>query len=234
MEAYKKLIQRRIRREPVAYITGKKEFWSMDLTVTPEVLVPRPETECLVEAVLDLLPGDGIGSRKCILELGTGSGAVILALASERPRHRFFALDKSVAALRIARKNARHHGLEQSVHFFASDWFDALDATRIQFDIIVSNPPYVQSSEIPLLEPEISRFEPRSALNGGPDGLKCIRKIIDEAPRYLKAYGWLVLEMGHDQRDGLRKLVDTSGAFSALSFRRDYGGNDRVAGMKVC
>jgi release factor glutamine methyltransferase len=232
LHKYKKLIQRRIRREPVAYIVGKKEFWSMDFVVNPDVLIPRPETECLVEAVLDHLPKNTQSSDVFVLELGTGSGAIVLSLAAERPERLLFASDKSYEALKIAKKNAKLHGLEQRIHFFASNWCDSIDSKRIQFDVIVSNPPYIMSSEIQTLAPEIFRFEPWHALNGGEDGLVCIRRILEDAARYLKTGGWLLLEMGWDQKESVKQIVEHCGLYDQLTFRKDYAGNNRVVAVR--
>ena len=185
---FKTLIKKRIKREPVAYIVGKKEFWSMDLAVCRECLIPRPETECLVEKALMFIPESHDGGAHFqsmnILELGTGSGAIILALASERSGHRFFASDKGIGPLLLTRHNAARLESGNKIHFFCGDWMSALRIKPV-FDMVVSNPPYIPSDTIPTLEPEIHRYEPFVALDGGKDGLFCLTKIIRSAHLYL-------------------------------------------------
>lgn len=232
LQQFKNLIQRRIQREPVAYITGSREFWSMDLQVSPDVLIPRPETECLVEAVLADLSQNLRPVPRLILDLGTGSGAIILALASQLRQDQFFASDRSFAAVLLARENARRHQLDGRIHFFCADWMEALKAGKAGFDIILSNPPYVRTGQIVSLEPEVSKFEPLPALNGGPDGLDCLRHIIGNAHRYLKTGGRLFLEIGFDQKKDLQKIIRDSGNYSEIIFKQDYAGLDRVVSMK--
>jgi release factor glutamine methyltransferase len=229
---FKTFVKRRIDREPVAYIIGVKEFWSMELAVTRDVLIPRPETECLVEAALTYLPENAGRWPKCILDLGTGSGAVVLALASQRPAHLFFASDCSVNAIRTARLNALRHHLDAAIGFFVGEWFSPLLPDACSFDMILSNPPYIPSAVIRLLQPEIHEYEPIEALDGGKDGLCCIRRIICHAGRYLNPGGLLLLEIGHDQKDGVRKIIDQCGNFEAMAFTRDYSGYDRVVHMR--
>lgn len=232
LQQFKSLIQRRIQREPVAYITGIRGFWSMDLQVNPDVLIPRPETECLVEAVLEDLSGNpGLKPRR-ILDLGTGSGTIILALASQLRQDHFFASDRSFAAVLLARKNARQHQLDGQVHFFCADWMEALKVGKARFDIILSNPPYVRTDQIAGLEPEVSKFEPFPALNGGSDGLECLRLIVRDAHRYLKPGGRLFLEIGFDQREDLQNIIQHNGNYSEIIFKQDYAGLDRVVSMK--
>ncbi|MCK4985527.1 MAG: peptide chain release factor N(5)-glutamine methyltransferase, partial [Desulfobacterales bacterium] len=199
LERFKALIKRRLKREPVAYILESKEFWSMDLQVTRDVLIPRPETECLVEKVLELLASDSNPASKLILELGTGCGAVILALASENPRHSYWATDISVNAIRIARQN----DLNGKVHFIIGDWFAPLRSKPGLFDLIVSNPPYIKSEDLNRLQPEIHAYEPLLALDGAADGLHCLRHIIQSAYFFLNPGGVIILEMGHDQKEPL-------------------------------
>ena len=230
LERFKELIRRRAAGEPVAYIVGSREFWSMDFAVTPAALIPRPETECLVEAALQRLEGAGQG--RSVLELGTGCGAVILALAAQKPQHAFFASDVSPAALAVARKNADTHGLETSVRFFCGSWLDPLQNRSARLDMIVSNPPYIRRSSIDRLQVEIRRFEPLTALDGGEDGLRCLEAIIAAAAGCLKPGGHLLLEIGHDQKEAVAEIIDRAGGYEDVTFTRDYGGCDRVVGMR--
>jgi release factor glutamine methyltransferase len=236
LKRFKELIKRRINREPVAYIVGTKEFWSLEFEVTKDVLIPRPETEFLVEAALDLLPKESksepIFTPRRILELGTGSGAVILTLASMRPGHQCFATDRIWAATRLARKNATRHGLESTVEFICADWFEAFSPKRPAFDLIISNPPYVPSRLIDGLQPEITGYEPISALDGGEDGLLCLKHIIGHAHLYLRAQGNLLLEIGHDQKKDVERIVDQSATYEHIVYIKDYSGYDRVIQMR--
>ncbi|MCG6893949.1 MAG: peptide chain release factor N(5)-glutamine methyltransferase [Desulfobacteraceae bacterium] len=219
-------IRRRLTREPTAYITGSRGFWTLDIAVSPNVLIPRPETELLVESALERLPSGG-GIRR-VLELGTGSGAVVAALVSERPAHRYLATDLSPDALRIARKNVATAAAEPSVRFLCGDWFSPLSRRRARFDLVVSNPPYVSRKVLQTLQPEIVRFEPRLALDGGTDGLACLRCILCDAHRYLSLKGWLLLEIGFDQKEAVERIAGRVGAYGPAEVRRDYGGCDRV------
>jgi release factor glutamine methyltransferase len=229
LSRFKTLIRRRADGEPVAYIVGQKEFWSLELRVTPDVLIPRPDTEILVEAAVAALPKDAGQTPLRVLELGTGSGAIISAIASERPEHYFFASDCSLKALDIARQNAQSHQLDAAICFFASDWFSALKPIP-HFDLILSNPPYIPSADIDTLQPEIRKFEPRHALDGGKDGLDAIRDIIGHAKNYLNPGGSLMLEIGYDQRKQVSEM-SVSGGYEQIRFVKDYGGHDRVIRM---
>jgi release factor glutamine methyltransferase len=233
LQRFKGFIQRRIQREPVAYIVGKKEFWSMDLKVTPDVLIPRPETETLVEAALRIVPAEPGPSPLRILDLGTGSGAIVLALASERPGHRFYGVDGSERALAVAQDNARTHGLSETVTFLHGNWFDPVRDQGGYYDVIVSNPPYISSQDFKVLPPEIAQYEPREALDGGSDGLEAIRLIIGQAWEHLVPGGWLLFEIGHDQWGPVEKLVTEAGAYSDLAVMKDYSGHDRVVQAKA-
>ena len=232
LQKFKALIKRRVRREPVAYILGFKEFWSLNLEVNSDVLIPRPETECLVEVALDLLSGDSVRPPQRILDLGTGSGAIVLALASQQPRHFYLASDRYRPVVELARRNARRHNLSKKIHFFVGDWLAALKDSRPGFDMIVSNPPYISSRLIGELQPEINRFEPIAALNGDDDGLGCYRKIIGNAHRYLKPDGVLLLEIGHDQKEDVRQIANGWGRYVEFACSKDYSGYDRVVKMR--
>ena len=230
LKRFKALIKRRVDGEPVAYITGTREFWSLALAVNPSVLIPRPETECLVEAVLPFLD-ENAGSPKRVLEMGTGSGAIIIALAHEHPEHRYVAMDRSAAALPMARQNAREHKVDHRIDWFCGNWDAALVPDRETFDLIVSNPPYIRSGDMNGLQPEIRNHEPRVALDGSGDGLKWIRHIIESAHRYLRAGGLVALEMGYDQGLDIRSIARKAGQYEPVRIIKDYSGHDRVAVM---
>lgn len=232
LSRFKSLIKRRLRREPVAYIVGQKEFWSLALAVTPDVLIPRPETEHLVELALRLMAGEKAGPLK-VIDLGTGSGAVVIAVAKERPGNALFAVDRSLAALGIAKKNAIGTGVEGGIRFFCGDWFAALKDGAARFDLIIANPPYIPSDRIPELQPEVRLHEPIAALDGGPDGLHAIREIVGAAHGFLAPGGHLLMEIGHDQRETVRDIAMSCGRYADIGFEKDYGGHDRVVRMAM-
>jgi release factor glutamine methyltransferase len=215
---YEALVARRAAGEPVAYLTGRRGFWRFDLEVTPATLVPRPETERLVELALERLPA---GSDLRVADLGTGSGAIALALASERPMARVVATDASEAALAVARRNAEMLGL-RNVGFRRGDWFDCLGGER--FDLVASNPPYIEAGDPHL---DALRHEPAAALASGADGLDAIRTIARDAPAHLVAGGWLLLEHGWRQGEAVRALLAHAG-FVDVATLRDLEGRDRV------
>lgn len=215
---YLDALHARQRGQPVAQIVGRREFWSLDLEVTADVLTPRPETELLVERALARLPAEGSA-----LDLGTGSGAVALALASERPAARVLATDRSEAALAVARRNAARHRLGR-VAFAAGDWFEA--AGRARFDVVVANPPYVADADWAATGPELG-FEPRAALAGGADGLDAIRRIVAGAGGHLVPGGWLLLEHGAGQGAAVRALFAAAG-FVAVATSPDLAALPRV------
>lgn len=231
---FKKLVKRRVRREPTAYITGSKGFWTLDLAVNSHVLIPRPETERLVETAVSVLPEatETVPSPRRVLELGTGSGAIILALAAERPANIYVALDKSCHALEVARRNAARNELGEAVQFLCSDWYDALKPGGTEFDLVVSNPPYIRSSDLAGLQPEIKEYEPVSALDGGEDGLDCIRHIVAAAPNFLTAGGWLLLEIGFDQGAAVERIASQASRYDKWRLVQDLSGNDRVACLR--
>lgn len=222
LDTYNALTRRRREGEPVAYLTGAREFWGLPLRVTPDVLIPRPETETLVELALSQLP---VNAEPRVLDLGTGSGAIALALAHERPRARVVATDSLAAALAVARANALRLEI-RNVTFVESDWYDAVGTDL--FDVIVSNPPYIAGGDPHLAEGDV-RFEPSSALTPGGDGLDALRTIIDGAPSRLVAGGMLLVEHGYDQRDAVAALLQAA-RFTRLIAARDLAGHWRVAG----
>jgi release factor glutamine methyltransferase len=218
--AYTVLVEQREAGEPVAYITGRRGFWSLDLEVTPATLIPRPETELLVELALERLPVDAAST---VTDLGTGTGAIALAIARERPRARVIATDASAEALAVAQRNAERHGIK-NVSFAHGDWFAPLGDQR--FDVIVSNPPYIESHDPHLNQGDL-RFEPISALASGVDGLDDLRRIVAEAGRHLATDGWLLFEHGWHQGEAARMLLRNA-AFTKVSTTRDLEERDRV------
>jgi len=228
LSRFKSLIKRRLDHEPTAYIVGHREFWSLDLTVSTDVLIPRPETECLVEAVLERFPGQREASSKRVLELGCGSGAISIALAVERPDWRFFALDRSVRAVQAALVNAGKLQPVHGIRLFCSNWFDALRPDRQAFDVVVSNPPYIPTRDIQGLQPEIINYEPAAALDGGVDGLDCLQHIIRRAHHFLRPGGMLFLEIGHDQGRSVEQIANETDEYDSFQIVRDHSGYDRV------
>jgi release factor glutamine methyltransferase len=218
-ERYLRLIERRVSGEPLAYLTGKREFWSLDLAVSRAVLIPRPETELLVERALAVRAEAG----GAVADLGTGCGAIALALASERPGWRVVATDVSEPALAVARANAAALGLSR-VEFRAGSWFGALGGER--FDLILSNPPYVAADD-PLLVQSALRYEPRLALTPGADALECLRALARGALPHLAPGGWLLLEHGADQGQAVRSELVLTGLRSVRS-HRDLAGHERM------
>ncbi len=247
LDRFRTLVERRATREPLQYILGETEFWGLKIKVTPEVLIPRPETELLVEEAMKAfsplpnpLPRDGGEGgesrvRGPILEIGTGSGCIAIALAKNLPQSRITATDISKEALAIAKKNAEENGVADRIHFVLADLapWRVFQAEETRFDLIISNPPYIASGEIDTLQAEVSRFEPRRALDGGSSGLEIIQKILQEAPDFLRPNGLLLLEIGEDQAEVLKespleKLTfesvkkDPAGFARLLAFRRRF------------
>ena len=217
---FRELVARRCRGEPIAYITGRREFWGLDLKVSPATLIPRPETEHLVEIALHYIPEH---QPMTIADLGTGSGALALALASERPRCQIIATDVSTPALEIAEQNRQNLQLA-NVRFLHGRWFAPL--ANLRFDIVVSNPPYVAADD-PHLQRGDLRFEPQQALSSGPDGLHDIREIITTAPGYMKPGAWLILEHGYNQGDAVTDLFH-HGGFTRVACHHDYAERERT------
>lgn len=213
------LFERRIAGEPIAYLVGTREFYGLSLEVTPAVLIPRPETELLVDLALERLPRHGK-----VLDLGTGSGAIPVALAHTRPDASVSALDISAAALTVATRNAARHGV--TVTFLQSDWYGALSAEV--FDVIVTNPPYIAAGDAHLAQGDL-RFEPAGALTDHADGLSALRTIIAGAARHLRPGGWLLMEHGYDQAAAVRALLAAAGFSEAQSWK-DLAGIERVSG----
>ena len=223
------LIERRLQREPVAYITGKQEFWSLDFAVTRDVLVPRSDTERLVEVALLCAAKIAASKPPHLADLCTGSGAVAISLARELPLAQIYATDISPAALAIARRNAEAYQVAARMQFFIGDLFGALGASSSpRFDLIACNPPYVRRHEIATLEPEVSRWEPSMALDGGIDGLDFYRRIVTAAPQYLTQSGVLALEIGADMGGAISAMCADRGSFQQVKVFQDYAARDRV------
>jgi len=231
LSCFKELIKRRLQREPVAYITGEKGFWESDFSVGSGVLIPRPDTETMVEKVLTVLQSHGANKEpKKILELGTGSGAIIISLAKAAGHHQYFANDISQTALNSANQNAKKM-VPDKIRFFSGSWFSAMKEIPL-FDIIVSNPPYIPTDDIDTLAPEIKDFEPKLALDGGEKGLDCIKEIISEGHKFLVPGGIIFLEMGFDQKEGVKGILEQYPVYQSIDFIKDLSGHDRVAFMK--
>lgn len=214
------LVRRRGQLEPIHYILGERDFWSITLSVDPSVLIPRPDTERLVEVALSNI----CATTERILDLCTGSGAVALALATERPNVHFTATDISEDALAVARGNALSLNLS-NVRFLRGDLFEGV---QDEFDIIVSNPPYIRSADCKDLMVDVRDYEPLLALDGGQDGLDFYRQIIRVAPQFLRPRGHLILEIGHDQAQALKRLIEASTDLDWVNCHQDLAGNDRV------
>jgi len=216
------LLQRRLRGEPIAHLLGEREFFGLNLKVTPATLIPRPDTELIVELALNRISQ----AQPCrVLDMGTGSGAIALAIAKNKPNAEAVAVDASQDALAVAIENAGRLGIA-NVRFMQSDWFSALDGQR--FELIVSNPPYIAAGDLHLSQGDL-RFEPLSALASGADGLDDIRRIISAAPQYLTSNGWLLLEHGYDQAGLVRDLLTQRGFVEVFS-EKDIAGIERVTG----
>lgn len=234
LSRFKSLIQRRVKKEPVAYILGSKPFWTLEFAVNPDVLIPRPETEHLVEEAVATMKARVVGGQNMpmrVLDLGTGCGTVVLSLAASRPGHQFFAADISVKAVKLARENARLNNLDDQVSFFSGDWYESIKQ-QTRFDLIVSNPPYIPTGDIENLQPEI-KYEPVGALDGGLDGLEAIGHLIRHAPDCLKSGGSLVLEMGCDQEEAVRDMAEKSGQYRDVTVIKDFSGHPRVTHLKI-
>ncbi len=231
---FKALVKRRLLREPVAYILGRKDFWKIELDLTPDVLIPRPETEILVERAIEAVDEMMSENRKTpfrAIDMGTGSGAIAISLAHCRPGLLYYASDLSYAALRVAVHNAALNKVKDRISFFASNWFESI-ARSCSFDMILSNPPYISSAEVTKLAPEILNHEPLMALDGDVDGLRDIFRLIEEAPAFLAPGGFLMMEIGCDQKAAVEQKVEKQPEYAEVSFRKDYGGHHRVAVIK--
>lgn len=225
-ERFESLVSRRLRAEPVAYMTGTQEFWSLDFRVTPDVLIPRPETEHLVETAVEFLASRPGPCR--VLEIGTGSGAVAVCLAKECTGAEIWATDVSAPALDVARDNASRHGVEGKIQWLRGDLFAPLQGLAGRFDVLVSNPPYVPSGEIGSLQRDVRDWEPVMALDGGADGMDFYRRLARGGGRYLRDGGLLAVEVGAEQGGVVSRLFDAEAGFHGVRVRRDHAGLPRV------
>lgn len=229
-ERFESLVSRRLRAEPVAYVTGTQEFWSLDFRVTPDVLIPRPETEHLVEIVVGFLASRPGPCR--VLEIGTGSGAVAVCLARECPETEIWATDVSAPALDVARDNAARHGVAGKIRWLRGDLFAPVQGLAGWFDVLVSNPPYVPSGAIGALQRDVRDWEPALALDGGADGMDFYRRFVREGVGYLRDGGMLAVEVGAGQGRAVSRLLDAQAGLQQVRVRRDYAGLPRVVTAK--
>jgi release factor glutamine methyltransferase len=225
-------LERRAQGEPLQYITGRQEFFGLDFEVTRDVLIPRPETELLIETALKLL--DGSDSAPFICDVGTGSGCIAITLLHELPRARSLAVDISPAALMVAQRNAARHSVADRIELKVSDCFAALSSTdpsQSSFDLIVSNPPYVEEGAIAGLQREVREFEPRIALTSGDDGLAIIRRLLLDAPNFLKTSGFFLFEIGFNQGAAVVQLIDPN-SWKVLDLYQDLQGIPRTVALQ--
>jgi release factor glutamine methyltransferase len=232
-EHYRQLLQRRCRREPLAYITGRREFWSLDFTVNPKVLIPRPETEGVIERMLELTEDGTHEDILRVLDMGTGSGILAVVAAVEFPKVRVMAVDCSADALAVARDNALRHQVVERIEFLLMDMMKPWNLKdNGQYDFILSNPPYIPSQEIERLMPDIRDYEPRTALEGGPDGLACYQHLIPNAFDYLKPGGHLIVEVGDGQAESVAQKIQAYSGFEKIKIIQDLNGMGRVVSAR--
>ncbi|HEY3315902.1 MAG TPA: peptide chain release factor N(5)-glutamine methyltransferase [Bacillota bacterium] len=224
------LVRRRMSREPLQYVLGHEGFMGLDFSVDPRGLIPRPETEGLAERALAIV-GAGHPQPR-IADVGTGSGCLAIVLAKTVPGARVWAIDRSEDALALARENAAHHVVADQIEFVAGDYLQPLVRRGVAVDLVVSNPPYIPSGEIPSLQEEVREFEPRSALDGGPDGLAAYRALAGQAPLVLTRPGWLALEIGHGQAEAVAALLAAAG-FGTIENHSDLAGISRVITARI-
>ncbi len=222
-DSYRRLVLERGERVPLSFLVGRREFWSLDFAVDGRVLIPRPETEGIVEAAVALLRP---GCR--VVDVGTGSGNIIVAVASEIKRGEWHAVDISRSALEVAEANIRVHGLEGKVSLACSDLLEIFDPARASFDAILSNPPYIPTAEIDRLQPEVAGHEPRIALDGGDDGLTIVRRLVDEAATRLRPGGLLIVEVGEGQAAVVSEMMTEQAGYGRTHVRHDLAGIERI------
>ena len=232
-EKFQQLLERRCRKEPLAYITGHREFWSLEFQVNRKVLIPRPETEGIIEQLLNCAQGEGGKKVARILDVGTGSGILAIVAALEFPKARVTAVDNSSNALEVARENAFRHQVMERVEFLKMDFMQAWEfPEEIHFDYIISNPPYIPSKELEQLMSDVRDYEPRAALDGGLDGLESYRSIVAHAFPYLKPGGHLIFEVGDDQAGMVKQSLQAHGGLDKIKIARDLSGRDRVVSAR--
>lgn len=231
LDIFERAVVRRASREPLQYIIGRQEFWGLDFLVTPDVLIPRPETELIVETVLDELKDR---NSPIMIDLCTGSGCIAVSLAKELGTARIFATDISGAALDVARENCRSHGVSDRIRLLEGDLFRPLEELSIKggVDVIASNPPYIPEGDVACLQPEVRDYEPIGALAAGPTGTEIQQRIIEAAPDFLKSSGLLVMEMGIGQAETLLRMIDSTRAFRSPRVLKDLAGIDRVVAAR--
>lgn len=234
-QKFKKLVERRALREPLHYIVGVREFWSLPFKVNHHVLIPRPETEILIEKALNILK---IYYSNCteliyVNDIGTGCGNIAISLSKEWKGLHLDATDSSEKALSVAAENAVLNNVSHEIRFRKRELFgDIKNKNKAKYDLIVSNPPYIPSDEIKTLQPEIKDYEPLLALDGGPDGLDFYRKIIARTPNYLAQNGFIIFEMGYNQGSAISGILKNKGCFSEIEITKDYSGNDRIVSAR--
>ena len=232
-EKFQELVERRCRKEPLAYIVGHREFWSLGFKVSPKVLIPRPETEGVVEHLRNLVGAEVDEGAIRVLDVGTGSGILSVVTALEFPKARITAVDNSVDALELARENALYHKVTEQIEFVEMDFMrDWILPQNNLYDYILSNPPYIPSKELEHLMPDVRDFEPLVALDGGRDGLACYRRIIVNGFAYLKPGGHLIFEVGDDQAGPLRQCFQDHGGLEKIEINQDLSGRDRVVSAR--
>jgi release factor glutamine methyltransferase len=222
LREFNELLERRIKREPIAYILGEKEFYSRSFIVTPDVLIPRPETEILVEEALGIVRSI---PSPLVVDIGTGSGCIAVTIGCECENTRIFATDISIEALIVARENAKRYRVDERISFIRADFLSCFKEES--FDVVLSNPPYIAESNFPDLQPDVRDFEPKSALLGGEDGLDCTRKIIFQTKEVLKNGGWCIIEIGIGQSEKVAETFEDAG-FQDISIVKDLAGIERV------
>lgn len=232
-ENFQQLIERRCRKEPLAYIVGQREFWSLEFKVNPKVLIPRPETEGVVERLLHLAGDEAYEKAIRILDVGTGSGILAIVAALEFPKARVTAVDNSDDALEVARGNALRHQVADRIEILEMDLMRGWNLPPNDcYDYILSNPPYIPSKELEQLMPDVRDYEPRAALDGGPDGLACYRCIVANAFPYLKPGGHLIFEVGDDQAGLVKQSLQAHGGWNEIEVIQDLSGRDRVVSTR--
>jgi release factor glutamine methyltransferase len=232
-ENFHQLIERRCRKEPLAYIVGHREFWSLEFKVNPKVLIPRPETEGVVERLLNLAGDEAYEKAIRILDVGTGSGILAIVAALEFPKARVTAVDNSDDALEVARRNALRHQVADRIEILEMDLMRGWNLPPNDcYDYILSNPPYIPSKELEQLMPDVRDYEPRAALDGGPDGLACYRCIVANAFPYLKPGGHLIFEVGDDQAGLVKQSLQAHGGWNEIEVIQDLSGHDRVVSTR--